>query len=146
MTPFKNLYGFLLVGLLAVGCEKENKVAPTPAEDAQAVTVKVDQLARVKQNITLNVDSISDSRCPYNANCVWYGNAQVKFTLKSETQSQSGELCIGQCGTQLKNRAVMTVQLGAESYEVTLSDVQPFPGTKPDGTPKEAVITVNLKK
>jgi uracil-DNA glycosylase len=143
MTPFKSLYGMLLVGLLAVGCEKENKVTPT--EENQPVTVKVNQLARVKQNVTLNVDSISDSRCPANVVCVWYGNANVKFSLKNETETQTGELCIGQCGQQLKSRDAVTLQLGNESYEVSLTDVQPFPGTQPDGTPKEAVITVNQK-
>ncbi|MFC5408144.1 hypothetical protein ACFPMF_02395 [Larkinella bovis] len=142
-TPFKSLYGLLVIGLLAVGCEKDNKVAPS--EQNQPVTVKINQSARVKQNVTLNVDTISDSRCPMNAVCVWYGNAQVKFTLKNETQSQSGELCLGQCGQQLKNRDTVTLQLGTERYEVTLSDVQPFPGSKPDGTPKEAIITVNQK-
>lgn len=142
MAPFKTLSGLLLVGLLAIGCEKDNKVAPT--EQNQPVTVKINQSARIK-NVSLNVDNITDSRCPANANCVWYGNAQVKFTLKSDTQSQSGELCIGQCGQQLQNRSSVTVQLGSESYEVTLSDVKPFPGLAPDGTPKEAVITVNQK-
>ncbi|MGA0555128.1 hypothetical protein ACO2Q8_00630 [Larkinella sp. VNQ87] len=142
MTPFKNLYGLLLLGLLAIGCEKDNKVAPT--ENNQAVTVKVNQAARVKQNVTLNVDSITDSRCPANASCVWYGNAQVKFTLKNETQSQSGELCLGQCGQQLKGRDAVTLQLGSTSYEVILSEVSPFPGLE-DGKPKEAVITVNQK-
>ncbi|GAB3324964.1 hypothetical protein GCM10027299_22600 [Larkinella ripae] len=144
MTPFKNLYGLLLVGLLAVGCERDNQVV-TPTEENKPVTVKVNQSARIKQNVSLNVDSITDSRCPANALCVWLGNAQVKFTLKNDTQAQSGELCIGQCGQQQKNRDAITVLLGSESYEVTLSDVQPYPGTKPDGTPQEAVITVNQK-
>ena len=99
MTPFKCLYGFLLVGLLAVGCEKDNKVTPT--EDNQPVTVKVNQLARVKQDVTLNVDNIADSRCPMNANCIWLGNATVKFSLKNDTQTQTGELCIGQCGPHI---------------------------------------------
>ncbi|RRB06796.1 hypothetical protein [Larkinella rosea] len=144
MTPFKSLYGLLLVGLLAVGCEKDKTV--TPAEESKPVTVKINQSARVQQDVTLNVESISDSRCPANALCVWLGNATVKFTLKKDAQTQSGELCLGQCGQQLKNRDVVTVQLGGESYDVALSEVKPFPGTQPDGTPKEAVITVNQKK
>lgn len=141
MTPFKSLYGLLLIGLLAVGCEKDNKIAPT--EDNKPVTVRVNQTARVKQNVTLNVDSITDSRCPANALCVWFGNAQVKFTLNNGSQSQSGELCLGQCGQQFKNRDTFTAQLGSESYEVILSEIKPFPGLEPDGTPQEAVITVN---
>ncbi|MFD1140012.1 hypothetical protein ACFQ4C_02795 [Larkinella insperata] len=143
MAPFKTLYGLLLVGLLAVGCEKDNKVAPP--EQNSPVTMKINQSARVKQNVTLSVDNITDSRCPINANCVWFGNAQVKFTLKGDTESKTGELCIGQCGQQMQNRSSVTLLLGSETYEVTLSDVQPFPGSKPDGTPKEAVVTVTQK-
>ncbi|GAB3271510.1 hypothetical protein GCM10027347_42820 [Larkinella harenae] len=143
MTPFKNWYGLLLVGLLALGCDKGNKVAPV--EENQPVAVKVNQSARVKQNVSLNVESITDGRCPINANCIWLGNAQVKFSLKNDTQSKSGELCIGQCGEKLQNRSSVIIQLGSESYEVTLSEVQPFPGSKPDGTPQEAVISVTQK-
>ncbi|GAB3901269.1 hypothetical protein GCM10028803_25660 [Larkinella knui] len=143
MTPLKSLCGFLLVGLLAFGCEKNNKV--TPAEENQPVTVKINQLARIKPNVSLTADTITDSRCPINANCIWAGNATVKFSLKNDTETKTGELCIGQCGQQSKTRDAVTVQLGNESYDVILTDVQPFPGTKPDGTPKEAVITVNQK-
>ncbi|GAA4290134.1 hypothetical protein GCM10023163_03150 [Aestuariibaculum suncheonense] len=32
----------------------------------------------------LCVDSVSDSRCPINVNCVWEGNAAVYFTLSSK--------------------------------------------------------------
>ncbi|GAB3938058.1 hypothetical protein [Larkinella terrae] len=143
MTPFKSLYGLLLVGLLAVGCEKDKSV--TPAEESKPVTVKINQSARVNQNVTLNVESINDSRCPANALCVWLGNATVKFSLKNDSEVQTGELCLGQCGQQLKNRDAVTVQLGGVNYEVALSEVKPFPGTQPDGTPKEAVVTVNRK-
>lgn len=144
MTPFKSLSGLLLVGLLAFGCEKDKTV--TPAEESKPVTVKINQSARVQQNVTLNVDSINDSRCPANALCVWLGNATVKFSLKTDSQTQTGELCLGQCGQQLKNRDVVTVQLGGQSFDVTLSEVKPFPGLEPDGTPKEAVISVSQKK
>lgn len=138
-----NVYGLLLVSsLLAAGCKKDNRTSVT--QDSNPLTMKVNESARLTQNVTLNVDAIADSRCPATVTCIWYGNAKVKFTLKDNIWTQRGQLCIGQCEQQLKNLDSVTLQLGVNTYEVTLTEVRPYPGTDNNASP-EAVIQVERK-
>jgi hypothetical protein len=139
------LYQLLLVGgLLAAACKKDNKPADIQGGNPSPLTVKVNESARLTQNVTINVDAIADSRCPATAICIWQGNAKVKFTLKDELSSQSGELCIGQCDQQAKNQDSVTLQLGSKTYEITLTEVRPYPGTDENAS-TEAIIQVRQK-
>jgi hypothetical protein len=138
-----SVYGLLIVSsLLAAGCKKVSHNSVT--QESNPFTVKVNESARLAQNVTLQVDDIADSRCPATVTCIWYGNAKVKFTLKDSVWSQSGELCIGQCDQQMKNQDSIIVQLGVNTYEVTLTEVRPYPGTDTNASPV-AVIQVLQK-
>ncbi|WP_128543670.1 hypothetical protein [Larkinella soli] len=145
MKRFTKWYGFALAGLLAVGCENRDK-AIQPQLEQNPVAIRIDQSARISQNVNVTVEKIEDSRCPANAVCVWMGFAKVTFTLKSGTASQTSDLCLGMCGQQQKTSDVAVIRLDDRSYEVTLSEIRPYPGTKPDGTPQEAVLSVTEKK
>ena len=134
-----------LVGLLFVGslpparCKKDDK---TPAiQKNQLLAVKVNESAPFTQDVTFRVEDIADSRCPATAVCVWYSQAKVTFTLKYQRTSQRGELCLGQCDQQFNNRDSITLQSGAQSYQVILTEVRPYPGTN-NATASEAVIEV----
>lgn len=83
-----------------------------------------------------------------NANCIWMGNATVSVTLAKGNDQAKASLCIGACGqnNSPKSSDVTTVKLGSATYEVTLSDVKPYPvAPEPEDTFKEAVITVRAK-
>ncbi len=129
----------LVGGLLAAGCQKAVQNVTMPYG---SVVVGIKQSARVGQDVTVQVDSIQDSRCPVNADCIWAGNAVVRFTLSDQTNHQPGSLCLGACGQSLKVRDSVNVLLGSDRYQVVLTEVRPFPGTDPKNTQPQAVIQV----
>lgn len=102
---------------------------------SKKVTLGVNQSKKVCCNAVLRVNSIQDSRCPVNVQCIWEGQARVKLTLSRNAVSSSVELIIG---AQAQPNAL--IALGIYTYSVTLQDVVPYPGTS--NTPPKAVITI----
>jgi len=37
-------------------------------------------------DLSLEIDSIADSRCPEGAHCIWAGNAEIMFKMRYENQ------------------------------------------------------------
>ena len=131
----------LLIGSwFAIGCQSNNTTAEPQVNTP--VSLKTNQSSRLGQDVTVQVTKIEDSRCPANAVCIRYGNANVEFTLAKGTDQQSGQLCLGECGQGLKAKDTTTVQLGDSKYSVILSEVRPYPGTSTSDTKPEAVIQV----
>jgi hypothetical protein len=133
------LVAALLSGLAAVGCQQTTQDAAQPSE---SVTVGIKQSARVGQTVSVQVDTIQDSRCPANAICIRAGNADVSFTLTDGTNRQTGALCLGECKAGPKDKDSTTIQLGNDRYQVLLTEVRPYPGTDPNNTKPQAVIKV----
>ena len=138
----KSYFGVtLLVGsLIAFGCHQ----ASQSIQPAGSVVIGTGKSAHIDQKVTVQVDSIQDSRCPVNVQCVWAGNAQVVFTLSNETDRQVGKLCLGSCGKGFTTRDSLTVQLGREPYQVVLTRVSPVPNT--DSIPVQKQATLEVRK
>ncbi|GAA4456838.1 hypothetical protein GCM10023189_26690 [Nibrella saemangeumensis] len=135
----------LLTAGLFLSCER---TAVTTEPESVTTTTARHETAKVGNDVTVSVDDIKDSRCPMNANCVWMGNATVSVTLTKGGEQVKATLCLGACSqnTSMKSRDVTTVKLGNTTYEVTLSEVKPYPvAPEPENTYKEAVITVRQK-
>lgn len=128
----------LLGSALAFNCQRSDQ---TTVPLSESIVIAMKQSARVGQNLSVQVDSISDSRCPANVTCIRYGNADVLFTLSDGTARQSAKLRLGDCGKGLIQRDSISLQLGTDRYQVLLTDVRPFPSTEPT-TPKQAVLSV----
>ena len=80
---------FLLAGLLFSSCEHlgcDCYCSEYDAEDQvlnDTIDLKYGQLyCNSEQELRLSFDSISDSRCPIGAICVWEGNASVRLLIK----------------------------------------------------------------
>jgi hypothetical protein len=130
----------LLAGsLVAFGCQQSSQSTVQPAG---SVVVTTGKSARIDQSVTVKVDSIQDSRCPVNVQCVWAGNAKVIFTLSDASVSKSGNLCLGACGKGFRTQDTTTVQLGQAPYQVILTGVTPAPNTDSSNVQKQAAIQV----
>lgn len=136
MLNSKLIAALLIGGALAAGCQKNDD----NASPQDTVSIGNKGAARVGQDITIKADSISDSRCPKNVQCVWGGNARVGFTLSSSTASKKDTLCVGDCRTT--KGSVDTLTLGSDRYQVTLVDVTPYPATTDPNPKAEAVFKV----
>lgn len=133
----------LLIGSsLAVGCQSNNNTAEP--QSSTSVVLTANQSTRVGQDVSVQVTSIQDSRCPANALCIRYGSAKVGFILASESEQQTGELCLGECknGKEIQNKDTTAVQLGGTTYRVVLSEIRPYPGIGSPDVKPEAVIQV----
>ena len=123
----------LSVIILVVGVDSAAYQTSSPC--LKSATLGVNQSKKVCCKALLLVNSIQDSRCPVNVQCIWEGQATVKLTLSRNTASSSVELIIG---AQAQPNALVT--LGGYTYNVTLQDVIPYPGTS--NTPSKAVIKI----
>ena len=48
--------------------------------------MRVGQTVLIGSGVSLTMDSISDSRCPSNVDCIWQGVAIVQFTIHQQTE------------------------------------------------------------
>ncbi|CAF1497108.1 unnamed protein product [Adineta ricciae] len=83
------------------------------------------------------VESIGDSRCPLNVQCIWTGQAKVQIAVSKAEMSSTAELVIG---ANPQNNAIVTV--GTNKYSITLEKVIPYPGGGQTREKKEAVLQV----
>ncbi|CAF1497219.1 unnamed protein product [Adineta ricciae] len=83
------------------------------------------------------IESIEDSRCPLNVQCIWAGQAKVQIAVSKAEMSSTAELVIG---ANPQNNAIVTV--GTNQYSITLEKVIPYHGDGQTGEQKEAVLQV----
>ncbi len=141
MLTKTQVFTVLLGGLAVAGCQQDTTIT-TPQFD-KPVSLSVNGSARVGQDVLLQVSKIEDSRCPANALCIRYGNANVAFSLNNSAARQTGTLCLGECaGKGMQVSDSTSVQLGSDRYRVILTDVQPYPGTTSSDTKPTAIMRV----
>lgn len=126
-----------MIGITLFGACKSSNTTP-----ASQVSLKLNQSARVGADLIVAIDSLTDSRCPTNAQCIWAGEAVVALSLSKANETQMRRLSLP---TSARNRTdSTTVQFGNQSYTVLLQAVTPYP-VLGDTTPKQAVIQVNAR-
>lgn len=67
-------------------------------------------------------DSVYDSRCPANVECIWQGEAAVKLSLHTEGIQQSFKLSTLNSPPTFKNDTTIS------GYKIKLVSVSPYPG------------------
>ncbi len=143
-------YSFFLISLLGLfaQCSRDG-LAPQKGAFEQSSTLAAKQSVRLASTTTdelvISVDSIQDSRCPINANCVWAGNAKVSFTASHNGSTQKASLCLGSCDQVTKTSDSVVLQFPNGQYEITLQKVDPYPSTEPAKEPSKATFVVRKK-
>ena len=127
-------------GWLAAGCTRNSPTAEPLS--GKPVSMTANQATRVGPDVTVQVTTIEDSRCPANALCIRYGSANVAVTLTKGSDRQTGQLCLGECASAMKAADTTAIAVGGSTYRVLLSEVRPYPGTGTPGTKSEAIIRV----
>lgn len=100
--------------------------------------------------LEVQVKAIQDSRCPVNANCIWPGNATVRFRLSGSSSVLDSTLCCcGSCQTpgsqtgQLSDSASFV--LDGNTYILVLKDVTPHPVQGQKQAAQKAIIQVTKR-
>jgi hypothetical protein len=81
-------------------------------------------------------DVVNDSRCPKEAKCVWAGNAEVKFTLTSESDS----------GPIILNTNIKPKDHKVFGYSIALKRLAPSKSVATSLKKKDYVATLVISK
>ena len=73
-------------------------------------------------NLRICFDSLYDSRCPVNMECIWQGEAIVKLSLQVNGQKQNFKLSTLNAFPNFRNDTTVL------DYRVKLLSVTPYPG------------------
>lgn len=70
-----------LIGMAFISCEKNEKQSTLGIRDS--LTIRTGELLENEEiHLTITMDSVTqDNRCPLIADCIWEGNAVVKFDV-----------------------------------------------------------------
>lgn len=148
-TMIKYLFSFMMV-LLVGQCEKD--VLPDMLiQDAAFGNAFV--LEEGGQQVvsgpaaaplTLQLHSLTDSRCPEDVVCVWLGNANVVLKASNSWEKNKQlELCIGDCRPDpVRNKHTVRATIGRQVYDITLLEVLPYPNTTSEETANKVKLLV----
>jgi hypothetical protein len=142
------LLSLLLLVLLMTQCQRD-EVLPQEAEPGKAFTLKQGERLQLNADgntrLGLQVEEVSDSRCPEDVVCVWYGNAVVKLKVYSSSgKSQVLTFCIGDCRPEpTRGKHTVTAEVGGQAYEITLLEVLPYPNSTDQQPAKQVKLLVN---
>lgn len=143
----KKVFGFALVfGLcLFLACSKpanENDQASKNAEwHEKTVTIDLNQCQNVNfgnDRLRLCLDSVNDSRCPMNADCIWAGTAIAKFTFTKNGQANPVTLAIPAFASYPQ-------QITVAGYTIKLINVFPYPDLNANIPPAIIQAKVEIK-
>ena len=79
------IISYILVTVIFMGCETDPAgITTLPLNDTIEIA-NFDTKYNYENQISIRMDSVlNDSRCPSNVNCVWEGNAEVRFIFTVE--------------------------------------------------------------
>ncbi|NII83909.1 MULTISPECIES: hypothetical protein [unclassified Pedobacter] len=114
----KNLiFFFITLSTFVFGCKKNSETKTTNYE------FEINTSKSIGAS-TLVLKSISDNRCPVNADCISAGGATVYFKLTGNNVDQEITLCKGVCGAL---ESVKNLKINGINYSLKLIDITPYP-------------------
>lgn len=146
MRSVKHLLAIGLIGLV-FSCSDSADLTSDSQLVAAGSTVQTEKGGKITFNnaddskLDVQVLSISESRCPSDAVCVWEGNVKVGFQVADLKSIVS--LCLLPNMPDCKNEA--EVSYDGKNYLLTLLDVTPQPTTTNSEVKKVVEFTVKQK-
>ncbi len=115
------IFAGFLAAFIYTGCEKDLELKSTfPLNDTIEIA-NFETKYNYENNLTLRMDSVlSDSRCPSNVQCVWEGNAEVRFLFTVDS-IQTGFVLNTHGSMQFNTDTVIS------GYEIKLLKLFPYP-------------------
>ena len=115
------IFAGVLAALISSGCEKEQKLESTLLLNDTVEMANFETKYNHEKNIVLRMDSVlGDSRCPSNVQCVWEGNAEVRFLFTVDSKGTDFVLNT-HGGKQFNSDTVIS------GYRIKLLDLAPYP-------------------
>ncbi len=120
------LIAILLATILATSCEK--------IELGEEIEVKLGETYKISWNLSFEVDSINDYRCPIDVVCIWPGDVDLYFDFGSKEEILN-----------LNNRDNNPFFI--KEYSIEILNVEPYPTLQPmPGYIPEVLILLKVVK
>ncbi len=124
---------FFVITIIMISASVSSVFGQT-AKEVKILSAK--QTVDKASKFTFKLIDVEDSRCPPDANCVWAGNAKVKFTIaKGKSAEKTFEL----------NSAVDPKSITFEGYEIAFKDLSPTPKST-DTKPIKYLVKLTVTK
>ncbi len=120
--------GILSLFLMAVACAKTNRTMPLTGSGKTEILKPGEETTFGDGNdsIKFRFNSLDDSRCPVNVNCVRAGDATTHFSISATNyQKQDLTLSIGE-SSDFKADTI-EVSIKEKPYRIVLEEVLPYP-------------------
>lgn len=106
---------------------------PEPVTLPETIRLSEGHSERVLDGLFLQVNELTDSRCPIGKQCIWYGNVDIVLTAQVLNEQQTLHFCLGACQQGQNTRDSVNVRFASAQYRVVLTEVTPYPGTTSGG-------------
>lgn len=124
---------FALTGLFISSCSKSD------CEDGfDTTTFSLKKEYCLKENESITIDSLLESRCPSNVECVWEGQVNLFITVKTKNTSHHHEIIF-------KNDEKIQTYNDISGYTLSIEAITPYPVTTNDNTPEEYAVKMKIE-
>ena len=121
---------------------KEETGNQISAQFGAEVKAKKNQLLKINNSeLIIKTEEINESRCPSDAICIRYGEAQAQFKISNQSAEKTIKLCIGECFGEPKTYEEF--ELGQNRYTIELTEIGPYPSTQNGGEQKYVLFKVS---
>ena len=115
------IFAGFLAAIIYSGCETDLNLKSTLPQNDTIEIANFETLYNYENKLILRMDSVlNDSRCPSNVQCVWEGNAEVRFLFTVDSIQTDFTLNTNG-GMQFNSDTVIS------GYSIKLLDLSPYP-------------------
>lgn len=124
---------FALTGLVVSSCSKSDC-----ADGFDTTNFSLNKEYCLNENESIIIDSLLESRCPANVECVWAGQVNLFITIKINNASHQHEIIY-------KNEENVQIFNDISGYTLSIEAITPYPVTSNDNTPEEYTVKMKIK-
>lgn len=134
---------FALIWVAAVACDQKQDA--TPQAELKATSVPYRQMTTVVatgSDLKVDLQEITDSRCPKNVVCIQMGSAAMKFNVSDA--SNKADVNVTYKGDRKTDHQTFT--LSGQTYLLRVSEVLPYPQTTQSPKLEDYKVDVTIEK
>ena len=130
----KLYFSLIVLAVIAItSCSKSD------CEDGFSTTkFKLAKEYCLKDKETIIIDSLEDSRCPSNVECVWEGEVKIYLSLDINNEKHKHTLIFKNDDTEQSFEDV-------NGYELKIKSITPYPSAPSDIPQEDYVIEMGIK-
>ena len=127
-----------------VACDKKDDATPqAPLQTSVVSSLQKSAFKTSGEDLQVQIVEVNDSRCPMNAVCIVAGSADIKFTIANATDKTEVHVMFGAMNN---NTGSQDFKLGGQTYNITVTEVLPYPETSKTPKLEDYKVAVSVVK